>query len=72
MSKVNINRKRHLAKTLTWRVTATITTIIITWLITGDKTAGLAVGSIEFFAKMPIYYFHERVWYKNNWGVIKK
>ena len=72
MSKVNINRKRHLAKTLTWRVTATITTIIITWLITGDKTAGLAVGSIEFFAKMTIYYFHERVWYKNNWGVIKK
>ena len=72
MSKVNINRKRHLAKTLTWRVTATITTIIITWLITGDKTAGLAVGGIEFFAKMPIYYFHERVWYKNKWGVIKK
>lgn len=63
------SKKRHIAKTITWRVTATVTTIIIAWIVSGDPETGLKVGSIEFFAKMPIYYFHERAWYKSNFGL---
>ena len=66
------SRKRHIAKTLTWRITATLTTIIIAWILSGDPSTGLAVGGIEFFAKMPIYYFHERAWYKSNFGLPKR
>ena len=66
---MNISRKRHIAKTLTWRLTATLTTMIVTWLITKDTTTGLVVGGVEFFAKMPIYYFHERIWYRSNFGI---
>ena len=66
---LNVSRKRHIAKTLTWRITATLTTIIIAWIISGDPSTGLAIGGIEFFAKMPIYYFHERAWYKSNFGL---
>lgn len=51
-----------LAKTTTWRVTATLTTIIIAYFIIGDVEAALAIGGIEFFAKMVIYYLHERIW----------
>lgn len=51
-----------LAKTTTWRVTATLTTIIIAYFIIGDVEAALAIGGIEFFAKMIIYYLHERIW----------
>ena len=51
-----------LAKTTTWRVTATLTTIIIAYFIIGDVEAALAIGGIEFFAKMIIYYLHDRIW----------
>jgi len=66
------SRKRHIAKTLTWRVTATLTTITIAWIVSGDPTTGLTVGGIEFFVKMPIYYFHERAWYKSNFRLPKR
>tara|TARA_R110001592_G_scaffold53687_3_gene164676 strand:+ start:378 stop:590 length:213 start_codon:yes stop_codon:yes gene_type:complete len=69
--KAKLSRKRHIAKTLTWRVTATITTTIVAWIVTGEPTTGLVVGGVEFFIKMPIYYFHERTWYKSNYGIKK-
>ena len=63
------SKKRHLAKTFTWRLTATITTMTIAWLVSGDPLTGLTVGGIEFLIKMPLYYFHERAWYKSNFGL---
>jgi uncharacterized membrane protein len=66
---MEISKKRHLAKTFTWRLTATLTTMVIAWLVSGDPLTGLTVGGIEFFVKMPIYYFHERVWYRSNFGL---
>jgi len=63
------SKKRHLAKTFTWRLTATLTTMVIAWLVSCDPLTGITVGGIEFFVKMPIYYFHERIWYKSNFGL---
>tara|TARA_B110000196_G_C20788302_1_gene494382 strand:- start:236 stop:457 length:222 start_codon:yes stop_codon:yes gene_type:complete len=65
-------KKRHLAKTLTWRVLATLTTMIIAWMVSGDPFTGVVVGGIEFFIKMPVYYIHERIWYKSNFGLTKR
>ncbi len=59
-----ISRKRHLAKAMTWRVVATTATVFIAWGVTGDWVVGLEVGGVEFFAKMLLYYLHERVWYR--------
>ena len=53
---------RTLLKTISWRIVATTTTIIIAYLVFGDVGSALAVGGIEFFAKMVIYYLHERAW----------
>jgi uncharacterized membrane protein len=53
---------RSIAKSLTWRITATITTIAIAYLIIGDVSTAMAIGGIEFFAKMFIYFLHERLW----------
>jgi uncharacterized membrane protein len=58
-----ISRKRHVAKTLTWRVVATSTTVVIAWSVTGDWRVGLGVGGIEVPTKMLLYYLHERFWY---------
>ena len=65
-------KKRHLAKTLTWRFLATLTTMIIAWIVSGDPFTGLVVGGIEFFIKMTVYYIHERIWYKSSFGLIKR
>ena len=66
--KMELSKKRHIVKTFTWRITATLTTMITAWLVSGDPLTGITIGGIEFFIKMPVYYFHERVWYKSNFG----
>ena len=48
------SRKRHLAKAVTWRIIASITTFTITYLITGDvKDAGV-VAVLESVLKMAL------------------
>jgi len=63
---------RILAKTITWRITATLTTILLVLIFTKKLDTALTVGSIEFFAKMIIYYLHEKIWDKSKWGIIIK
>lgn len=53
---------RSLLKAFSWRIVATLTTGLIAWGVTGDLAIAFAIGSIEFFAKMLIYYLHERAW----------
>lgn len=73
MEKVKIDRKRHVLKTITWRIIGTIDTIVVSWFISGDPFIGLSIGGFEVFTKMLLYYFHERAWYKwSDFGVRKK
>lgn len=59
---------RSLAKSLSWRICATITTMVISYFVTGSITVALSIGSIEVFAKLMLFYFHERVWNGVNFG----
>ena len=61
-------QKRSIAKTLTLRVTASLTTFIIAWALTGDLLIGVSIGSIEAIAKIFLYYFHERIWNNISWA----
>ena len=56
--------KRHILKTITWRVIGTIDTIILSWLLTGSWKIGLSIGGLETITKMVLYFIHERVWFK--------
>jgi uncharacterized membrane protein len=58
--------KRHIAKTITWRVIGTIDTIILSWFISGDSSLALKIGGVELITKMILYYFHERLWFKSK------
>lgn len=60
------SRKRHLAKTITWRLVGTLDTIFVSWFITGNPWTGLKIGLAEITTKMILYYLHERVWFKIN------
>ena len=63
-------QKRTIVKTLTWRVTASLTTFIIAWALTGDLLIGVTIGSVEAIAKIFLYYFHERIWNNISWAKI--
>ena len=64
-----VSYKRHLAKTISWRIIGTLDTMIIAWVITGSWEWGLAIGGVEIFTKMILYYLHERAWYKSKFGI---
>mgnify|MGYP000359649176 CR=1 FL=1 len=66
------SRKRHLAKTFTWRGVGTLDTIIISWIITGSPFTGLKIGVAEVITKMVLYYLHERAWYRIDFGLQKR
>jgi uncharacterized membrane protein len=61
-------KKRTLVKTMIWRVTASLTTFVIAWILTGDLIIGATIGSIEAIAKIFLYYYHERIWNNINWA----
>ncbi len=53
---------RSLAKALSWRVTGSIDTMLLSWLFTGDLSVAAAIGLTEVVTKMALYYLHERAW----------
>lgn len=66
---LKIDAKRHLAKTITWRIVGTLDTILLSWFISGDPLIGLSIGGAEVFTKMILYFLHERAWYKYGFGI---
>ena len=57
-------KRRSLAKTATWRITATIDTMLLAWFFTGSPMAAVTIGSLEIATKLVLYYLHERFWNK--------
>jgi len=53
---------RSLAKAISWRVTGTLDTMVISFLITGRVKLALSIGFVELFTKIGLYYLHERAW----------
>lgn len=66
------SNKRHLLKTLTWRILGTMDTMLLAWLITGDPMTGLKIGMAEMVTKMLLYFLHEKAWYNFDFGVEEK
>lgn len=58
--------KRHVAKTISWRLIGTTDTIFLSWLISGNLNLGLQIGVLELITKMIFYYIHERIWFKSS------
>ncbi|EDP71448.1 hypothetical protein FBALC1_03152 [Flavobacteriales bacterium ALC-1] len=68
-SKVKSTDKRHILKTFSWRGIGTLDTIILSWIITGNPLTGLKIGGVEVITKMLLYYGHEKLWYRINYGL---
>lgn len=62
---------RSLAKAVSWRITGTLDTILISFVITGKAKWALSIGFVELFTKIFLYYLHERVWNRLSLGRVK-
>jgi len=71
-SKVRESNRRHLLKTFSWRFLATVDTIILAAIISGNPFTGLKIGIAEVLTKMILYFFHEKLWYRINYGLISR
>jgi uncharacterized membrane protein len=59
-----VTAKRHVAKTISYRVVSTGIGFVIMWLATGSIKIGAAFGLVELVYKPIQYYIHERIWYR--------
>jgi uncharacterized membrane protein len=59
---------RSLAKTVSWRITGTIDTFVISAIVTGELKVAGSIAVTELFTKVLLYYFHERIWAAIPWG----
>ncbi len=57
-------KKKILLKSITWRITATTTTMLIVYLLTGEWRLAGSAAVVEIIIKTIIYYLHESLWEK--------
>ncbi len=67
-----VNYKRHIAKTISYRILSTLIGFIAMYLITGSIEVSTSFSLIELIWKPIQYYIHERIWYKHiKYGINK-
>ena len=76
IGKPKVERKRHIAKAITWRIIGTIDTWLISYILvyyigdTPEKATEAAsyIAGLELITKTILYYFHERTWGRLSFG----
>jgi len=59
---------RSLAKGVSWRFIATLTTMTLVFLFTRNLSLSLSIGVFDVLLKLFFYYIHERAWNGITWG----
>jgi uncharacterized membrane protein len=68
-----VSAKRHLGKTISYRIISTLLGFLIMWFATGSIKIGAAFGVAELLIKPVLYYLHERIWYRYvKFGLIEE
>ncbi len=62
---------RSVVKGITWRITGTIDTMVMAFIITGHLENAIKIGLIEIGTKIFLYYLHERIWNSIAFGRIQ-
>lgn len=62
---------RSIVKAISWRVTGTVDTFVISFLVTGHLKAAGTIAITEVLTKVLLYYFHERIWNRIKFGKVK-
>ena len=60
--------KRSWAKAISWRLTASLATFTISFIIAADFSVASTIAGIQLVVNFLLYFVHERVWNKIGWG----
>lgn len=58
---------RSLAKTISWRLTGSSATFLISYLISGNVLISSTIAIVQLICNTILYFIHERIWNKINW-----
>ncbi len=64
-------KSRSFVKAVSWRMTGTFDTIVVSFIVTRRISLAVSIGFIELFTKVVLFYFHERLWNRISFGRIK-
>jgi uncharacterized membrane protein len=53
---------RSVIKGITWRITGTLDTMLMAFIVTGQLGSAVKIGLTEVLTKIGLYYLHERLW----------
>jgi uncharacterized membrane protein len=60
--------RRSLVKTISWRLTGSGATFLISYLIAGNFAVAGTIAVIPLVSNTVLYFLHERVWNRIRWG----
>lgn len=63
---------RSTTKTATWRILASLDTMLLAWIFTGSIATAASIGGLEVVTKLILYFFHERVWANIGYGIVTR
>ena len=61
-SKMPESHLRSITKAITYRIIGTLATSAVAYVVTGSAQTAAAIGMLDPFVKIVVYYLHERVW----------
>jgi uncharacterized membrane protein len=62
--------KRSVVKTISWRITGSLATFIISYIVLGNIIVSGTIALIQVTFNTLLYFIHERIWNKIRWGKI--
>lgn len=69
LSSPMFKHKRHMLKTISWRVVASTTTFFLSLWVTQGIALSSLIMSYNMVTKNILYYLHEMMWSKLSWGM---
>ena len=65
---MNDTPRRSLTKTISWRITGSSATFLISYLILGNIAVAGSIALVQITANTILYFVHERIWDRVKWG----
>lgn len=65
---MNDSNIRSLIKTISWRLTGSSSTFLISYFLLGNIFVAGSISLIQLFANTILYFIHERIWNTIKWN----
>ena len=62
---------RSIVKTISWRLVGSSAVLLISFLLTGNFVLAGSIAMIQLLSNTVLYFIHERIWNKIQWGISK-